>query len=186
MVRAEMVYPLEPLSAPHRKGSRAPSQRELDASPAAALFLERAAAVTRLPASDETQRKAIAEICDRLDGLPLALELAASRTQMLSVEQIAQRLETRFRLPRGTAADVDPRQRTLRATIEWSYGLLEAEDRRMLLPLCDFRGRLLRSMRPWRCSKRRMSLSSSIELRACGANRFYPVYGAWRAALYDA
>jgi predicted ATPase/class 3 adenylate cyclase len=82
---------------------------------------------------------AAGELCRRLDSLPLALELAAARTAALSTEQLLGRLADRLDLLRGSR-DVDPRQRTLRATIEWSYDLLDSEEKRVLRALSVFAG----------------------------------------------
>ncbi len=79
------------------------------------------------------------ELCARLDDLPLALELAAARTSLLSTEQLLERLGNRLDLLRG-GRDAETRQQTLRATIEWSYELLEPEERRLLAALSVFRG----------------------------------------------
>jgi predicted ATPase len=79
------------------------------------------------------------ELCSRLDDLPLALELAAARTSLLSTEQLLERLGNRLDLLRG-GRDAETRQQTLRATIEWSYELLEPEERRLLAALSVFRG----------------------------------------------
>ena len=97
---------------------------------AVSLFCER----SRLEPSDE-----IAELCARLDELPLALELAAARTKSLSPRQILDRLAERLDLLRG-GRDADPRQQTLRAAIEWSYGLLSGEEQRLFRALSVFRG----------------------------------------------
>jgi predicted ATPase len=84
--------------------------------------------------------EAAAEICRRLDGLPLAIELAAARLRMLTPRQIADRLDDRFRLLTGGARTVLPRQQTLRAVVDWSWGLLEAEERQVLAALSVFSG----------------------------------------------
>src|SRR5262249_41360736 len=84
---------------------------------------------------DET----VAKLCRRLDNLPLALELAAARTNLLSPKQILERLPGRPELLRG-GRDADPRQHTLRATMEWSYELLPAEERRLFGRIAVFRG----------------------------------------------
>jgi predicted ATPase/class 3 adenylate cyclase len=102
----------------------------LASAEAITLFCER----SRLKPSAE-----IAELCGRLDDLPLALELAAARTKALSPRQILERLAQRLDLLRG-GRDADPRQQTLRATIEWSYGLLSAEEQRLFRALSVFRG----------------------------------------------
>ena len=83
---------------------------------------------------------AIAQICRRLDGIPLALELAAARIKVLSVEQIAKRLDDRFKLPTGGSRTALPRQQTLRALIDWSYGLLSEAERVLLRRLAVFAG----------------------------------------------
>ena len=88
---------------------------------AATLFAERARAVGRELAPDAT----VEAICPRLDGLPLAVELAAARTKLLAPERLLERLDSALPLLTGGARDAPERQRTLRATIEWSYDLLE-------------------------------------------------------------
>jgi len=100
------------------------------------LFTARARAVRPDFASDD----AVAEICRRLDDLPLALELAAARVKALSPAQILDRLERRLPLLTGGARDAPERQRTLRATIEWSYDLLTDEERSLFARLAVFRG----------------------------------------------
>jgi predicted ATPase/class 3 adenylate cyclase len=100
------------------------------------LFLARAKAVKPDFAADEP----VAEICHRLDGLPLALELAAARVKALSSAQILSRLEQRLPLLTGGARDLPERQRTLRATIEWSYELLRPEEQGLFDRLAVFRG----------------------------------------------
>jgi tetratricopeptide (TPR) repeat protein len=82
----------------------------------------------------------VAELCRRLDGLPLAIELAASRVRALPVAEIADRLEDRFRLLAGGGRTLDPRQQTLRATVDWSWDLLEEPDRRLWRRLSVFSG----------------------------------------------
>ena len=99
------------------------------------LFLIRAQAVGSAVEDSEE----IAELCSRLDNLPLALELAAARTVVFSPEQLVERLSQRLDLLKA-GRDADPRQQTLRATIEWSYDLLEAEEQRLLRALAVFAG----------------------------------------------
>ena len=104
------------------------------------LFVERAAAVA--PEFTLTQRNApaAAAVCRLLDGIPLAIELAAARAQALSVEQIAARLDDRFRLLTRGSRTALPRQQTLRATIDWSFDLLSEAERTMLRRLSVFAG----------------------------------------------
>ena len=82
----------------------------------------------------------MAQVCRRLDGIPLAIELAAARVKVLSVEQIAARLDDRFRLLTGGSRTALPRQQTLRALIDWSYELLTEAERALLRRLAVFAG----------------------------------------------
>ncbi|KOX30228.1 MULTISPECIES: ATP-binding protein, partial [unclassified Streptomyces] len=85
-------------------------------------------------------REAAEEVCRRLDGLPLAIELAAARLRMLSVRQVAERLDDRFRLLTAGARTVLPRQQTLRAVVDWSWDLLDGPERVVLRRLAVFAG----------------------------------------------
>jgi len=123
-VPGESVRPVDPLS---------PDQ-------ARRLFADRAAAVR--PGADALLRdeKAVAEICRRLDGLPLAIELAAARLRLLTPRQIADRLDDRFRLLTAGSRTVLPRQQTLRAVVDWSWDLLDERERTVLRELSVFTG----------------------------------------------
>ena len=99
------------------------------------LFLARARSLD----SPSEESEAVAELCRRLDNLPLALELAAARTVVFSPEQLVERLSERLDLLKA-GRDADPRQQTLRATIEWSYDLLEPEEQRLFRALSVFAG----------------------------------------------
>src|SRR5205807_362777 len=103
---------------------------------AVGFFLARARTVDPDFQADE----AVSEICRQLDELPLALELAAARVKALTSAQILERLEQRLPLLTGGARDLPERQRTLRATIEWSYGLLTPEEQQLFARLAVFRG----------------------------------------------
>ena len=108
--------------------------------PAIALFLLRAAdADVRFVATDENV-SAVAEICRRLDGIPLAIELAAARVTMLSPQQLRDRLNERFQLLRSGTRHLLPRQQTLRAAIDWSYDLLDDRERQVFRRLAIFAG----------------------------------------------
>jgi predicted ATPase/class 3 adenylate cyclase len=96
------------------------------------LFVERARAVNSNFKLTDANASAIAQVCHRLDGIPLAIELAAARARLLSAEQIAARLDDRFRLLVGGSRTALPRQQTLRALIDWSYDLLSDEEKRLL------------------------------------------------------
>src|SRR5215212_7904318 len=105
-------------------------------SDAATLFVERARAVGRQLAPDAT----VVKLCRRLDGLPLAVELAAARTKLLAPERLLERLDSVLPILTGGARDAHERQRTLRATIEWSYDLLDADGRDLFARLSVFAG----------------------------------------------
>jgi predicted ATPase len=129
-----LVRPL-PLPDPER-----PELETITTCESVMLFVERAAAVRRGFRVDEENAPAVAEIARRLDGLPLAIELAASRAKLLSPQALLERLDRRLPLLTGGPRDLPERQRTLRAAIEWSYDLLEAEERGLFARLAAFRG----------------------------------------------
>ena len=104
------------------------------------LFVERAAAVQPAFAVTERNARPIAELCRRLDGLPLALELAAARVRALGVEDLLARLEDRFRLLTGGARTAAGRHQTLRAAVDWSYDLLTARERALFARVSVFAG----------------------------------------------
>jgi predicted ATPase/class 3 adenylate cyclase len=109
-------------------------------SEAARLFTERAAAVQPHFALTPANAQAVVQVCQRLDGIPLALELAAARVRALTVDQVAARLDHRFRLLTGGSRTALPRQQTLRATIDWSYELLSEPERMLFARLSAFVG----------------------------------------------
>ena len=113
---------------------------QLAANPAVALFVDRAAAVSPEFVLTAESGSVVADICRRLDGLPLAIELAAARMRILSPHDLARRLDSRLDALVGGASDLPDRQRTLRATIEWSHDLLDAPLRRMFARLAVFDG----------------------------------------------
>jgi predicted ATPase/transcriptional regulator with XRE-family HTH domain len=127
----------EALRVPGETAWRVPS---LAAGEAVQLFAARARAAQPRFALTAQNGAPVAELCGRLDGIPLAIELAASRLNALSVEQIAARLDDRFRLLTGGSRTALPRQQTLRATIDWSYGLLSEDERTLLQRLSVFAG----------------------------------------------
>ncbi|MFJ6393572.1 BTAD domain-containing putative transcriptional regulator [Streptomyces sp. NPDC091972] len=123
-VPGESVRPVEPLR---------PEQ-------AHRLFAERAVAVRPDADAVLADREAVAEICRRLDGLPLAIELAAARLRLLTPRQIADRLDDRFRLLTSGSRTVLPRQQTLRAVVDWSWELLDERERTLLREVSVFAG----------------------------------------------
>ena len=129
-LRAEREYPVPPLPPPADPAT-VPVE-ELAASPAVALFVDRARAVRPGFALTEGNAAAVAEICRRLEGLPLAIELAAARTRLLDPGALLGRLARSLDALGTGAVDMPERQRTLRATVEWSVGLLEDAERSLL------------------------------------------------------
>lgn len=113
---------------------------DLTRSEALRLFVERATQALPEFRLTPDNAPAIARICKRLDGIPLAIELAATRVRLLSVEQIASHLEDAFRLLTGGSRTVLPRQQTLKASIDWSYNLLTGPERLLLVRLSVFAG----------------------------------------------
>ncbi len=134
-VGAEEEFALPPLELP-AAGPATPST--LQACPSVALFVQRAAKVRPGFALTPTNAEAVAAICRRLDGLPLALELAAARTRILEPSALLQRLDHALDLLTSGDRDLPMRQRTLRATISWSYSLLEPDEQRLLRRLSVF------------------------------------------------
>jgi predicted ATPase len=100
----------------------------LEVPAAVRLFAERARLVDQSFTLDDATASAVADICRRLDGIPLAIELAAARVRLLKPRQLRERLDERFRILTGGARDLLPRQRTLRAVIDWSYDLLDVRE----------------------------------------------------------
>ena len=135
-LQAEREYPVPPLPIPSA-GATVPVQ-ELASSPAVSLFVERARAVRPDFALTESNAAAVAEICRRLEGLPLAIELAAARTRLLDPATLRERLcRSLDALGTGTQ-DLPERQLTLRATVEWSVALLDEAERSLLQALAVF------------------------------------------------
>ncbi len=133
----QFVVPPLDLPAQHREGI---PFNELAQQPAVALFVARAQAVQREFRLTEDNAPVIAEICAQLEGLPLALELAAARIRVLSPEALLARLDQRLTLLSTQARDVDDRHRSLRATIEWSYQLLKPAEQRLFRWISLFPG----------------------------------------------
>jgi non-specific serine/threonine protein kinase len=137
-VKGEVSYPVPSLSLPDMK--YLPALEQLSQYEAVRLFIDRALLVAPHFVVDKDNAPHIAQICHRLDGIPLAIELAAARIKMLSVDQISKRLDDRFRLLTGGARTALPRQQTLRALIDWSYDILSDHERLLLCRLSVFAG----------------------------------------------
>lgn len=141
-VRGEYEMPIAPLALPPfgPDPEQVPSLEQVRQSPAAALFLQRAQAVRPDFALNSQTAGVVAEICARLDGLPLAIELAAARVKLLPPAELLQRLERQLPVLTGGARDQPVHQQTLRATLAWSEGLLQPEERRLFRRLAVFVG----------------------------------------------
>jgi non-specific serine/threonine protein kinase len=137
-VPGETVYPVPPLSCPPTDGPPAPEQ--VAAYESVALFLDRARAVAPGFAVTRDNAAALGEICRRLDGIPLAIELAAARVRVLAPTEIAMRLGDRFRLLADQSRTAPPRHRTLQAALDWSHELLTDPERRLFRRLAVFSG----------------------------------------------
>lgn len=137
-VSCEQECPVHPLTLPEPDGTGSP--QALAACESVQLFAARAAAAEPSFTVDDHNASAVASIVRKLDGLPLAIELAAARVRLLSPTAILARLDNSLGLLTGGSRDLPDRQRTLRATIEWSHDLLSAEARALLAACSVFRG----------------------------------------------
>jgi len=139
-IAGETAYRVPSLSLPPQDFRSLGDFASLVQYEAVRLFIDRALAFQPDFSVTNANASSLAQICQRLDGIPLALELAAARVKSLSVEQIAARLDDRFRLLTGGSRTALPRQQTLRAAIDWSYSLLTEEERVLLRRLSVFAG----------------------------------------------
>lgn len=137
-ISGEISYLVPSLSLPPHESLQALAQTAR--SEAVRLFLDRASAVDPAFALTEENAPVVAEICRRLDGMPLAIELAAARVKALSIEQIASRLDDLFHLLTGGSRTALTRQQTLKATLDWSYDLLSEKERVLFRRLSVFAG----------------------------------------------
>ncbi len=138
-VSGEHVVPVPPLELPSAHGAEPLAQvRENEA---VMMFTQRAAAASGRFELSASNQAAVVDLCRRLDGLPLAIELAAVRTRVLSPDQILDRLSDRFGLLTGGSRAALPRHQTLQTTIDWSHDLLTETERTLLRRLCVFAGR---------------------------------------------
>ncbi|AHH15577.1 putative transcriptional regulator [Nocardia nova SH22a] len=135
-ITGEALWQVEPLGLPAAQANSA----EIAAAPAVRLLRERAGAVRQDLADDDAALAAMARICRALDGIPLAIELAAARLRTMSLEQLAMRLDDRFRLLTGGSRTALPQHRTLRAVVDWSWELLTDPERIVLRRLAVFAG----------------------------------------------
>jgi predicted ATPase/class 3 adenylate cyclase len=137
-IRGEREFPVPTLAVPDLK--HLPPLEALSENAAVALFVERAHAMKPDFEVTHDNARAVAEICVRLDGLPLAMELAAARIRILTPQTMLRRMESRLGLLTGGARDLPTRQRTLRSAIAWSYDLLDPQEQRLFRRLSVFVG----------------------------------------------
>jgi predicted ATPase/DNA-binding CsgD family transcriptional regulator/DNA-binding XRE family transcriptional regulator len=138
-LRGEQEYPVAPLALPEAAAA-GETAAALGASPAVALFVERARAADPSFALTDRNAAAVAEVCRRLDGLPLAIELAAARVKLFTPHALLSRLTNRLWLLTGGARDLPDRQRTMRDAIAWSHDLLSPAEQALLRRLAVFVG----------------------------------------------
>ncbi|MGI9603492.1 MAG: ATP-binding protein [Acidimicrobiales bacterium] len=139
MVAGEHLWPVQPLGVFDADEAALDPTAVLE-SAAVRLFVERATAADPSFELDRATVESVVAICRQLDGVPLALELAAARTRSLDVADLAERLSERFRLLKGTRRGADPRHHTLLDTVKWSYDLLDTDDRHLFEQLSVFAG----------------------------------------------
>jgi predicted ATPase/DNA-binding winged helix-turn-helix (wHTH) protein len=136
----EQLYRLNPLALPPLSTEREGSAGKISGFGAVALFVARAHAADRRFALNDANAAALAEICRRLDGIPLALEMAAARLPLLGIERLRAGLDERLDILNNGTRTGDTRHRTLRGMVEWSYGLLDAAEQRLFRRLAVFAG----------------------------------------------
>ncbi|MFC8145741.1 BTAD domain-containing putative transcriptional regulator [Streptomyces paradoxus] len=134
--RDETVYPVAPLSLPPEDGG--PDLDALTSAGAVRLFVDRTRATDPEFVLDATTAPLVADVCRRLDGIPLALELAATRVRSLGIRELHDRLDDRFKVLNSGYRDAPSRHRTLQATLDWSWGLLDDRERTVLRRLSVF------------------------------------------------
>jgi len=156
-VYGEQEFPVPPLALPDARSL--PSPEALSAFSAVALFVQSAVAVKPDFEVTKENASALAEICARLDGLPLAIELAAARVKLLSLSAIRARLEDRLQLLTGGARDLPARQQTLRGALDWSYDLLSPAEQKLFRRLSVFVGCTLEAAEAVGDTKRDLGLS---------------------------
>ncbi|WP_254206414.1 BTAD domain-containing putative transcriptional regulator [Nocardia alni] len=135
-ITGEALWQVEPLALPTERASSA----EIESSPAVQLLRDRAGAVRKELPADARTLATMARVCRALDGIPLAIELAAARLRTMSLDQLATRLDDRFRLLTGGSRTAIPQHRTLRAVVDWSWELLTDAERMVLRRLAVFSG----------------------------------------------
>ena len=149
-VAGEQVWAVEPLST--AEGDSGGGTVEPSSIPAVALFVERARAADPSFTLDARTAPLVVEICRRLDGIPLAIELAAARARAIGVAEMNRRLDERFSLLKAMRRGSDPRHRTMHDAISWSYELLEPDEQELFTALSVFAGSFDLAAAEWMCT----------------------------------
>ncbi|HEX7263844.1 MAG TPA: LuxR C-terminal-related transcriptional regulator [Candidatus Dormibacteraeota bacterium] len=168
-IGGENVVPVSPLQLPAAGGRDELNQLKLNE--AVMLFVERSVAASGRFELTSFNSRAVSELCRRLDGLPLAIELAAVRTRSLSVDQIVERLSDRFRLLTGGSRAALPRQQTLRTAIDWSHDLLSADEQILLRRVGIFAGRFSLEDAEAVCTDGDLQRAAALELISSLVNK---------------
>ena len=163
-VSGEVSWPMPPLSLPEPRRGQTPE--DLLRSESVRLLVERTRAGAPNFVLTEGNASAVAALCRKLDGMPLAIELAASRVKVLSPEQILERLDDRFQLLRGGRASIE-RHRTLRTTIDWSHDLLSEAEKLLFRRLSVFTGGFTLVAAEKVCAGGVIEESEVLELLSC-------------------
>ena len=168
-IPGETTFPVPTLSSPDTRGAK--SVEALTQYDAVLLFVERAQAALMGFNLTSANASAVARICQQLDGIPLAIELAAARTRVLGVDELAARLKDRFQLLTSGSRTALPRHQTLRALIDWSYDLLSEPERRLLRRLAVFAGGWTLPAAESVCTGRELESSEVLALLAQLVNK---------------
>ena len=179
-ITGETIYRVPSLSLPDPKDTATPES--LAHCEAAQLFRARAASTTPAFMVTNANAPAIAAICQRLDGIPLALELAAARSRSLPLEQISARLNNRFQLLIGGNRAALPRQQTLRALIDWSFDLLTGAEQELLCRLSVFSGGWTLEAAEAVCGHDGLQVREILDLLTSLVDKSLVVYAEWEGA----
>jgi predicted ATPase len=168
-VRGEKVVRLDSLAVPEKLTNIHPTAA-LEFG-AVALFADRASLADRSFRLDGDNARIVSDICRRLDGIPLAIELAAARVNVMSVHNIAQRLDERFKVLTGGSRTALPRQKTLRALFDWSYDLLTPEERVLFHQMAIFAGSFTHDAAAFVCADDGAEVADVLDLMASLADK---------------
>jgi non-specific serine/threonine protein kinase len=168
-ISGERAWRVPSLSLP--SAEQFPTVEQVAAAEAVRLFVERAQAVRPEFALTEQNAALVAQVCRQVDGIPLALELAAGRLSALPLDVLAARLDDRFRLLTGGSRTAVPRQQTLRATLDWSYGLLRETEQLLLHQLAVFAGGWTLEAAEAVCAGERIEQQAVLDLLAGLVNK---------------